>query len=611
MPAAELPEGRYLSCAWRVTTDAGGQTRALLLRNRIFALEGGVRPDVLTLGAAPDYPERRAVLREQGLLIDELRLLNIYEHYRDHGWGDQEPTGAALEDLGRYRVREDTTPGGAPWRTVYQLPDSKLPVYEYLRADGSAFLRIPSFSLTYKSSWPDRIQQIGPGGEVVGEFQAVGQWFRRWIRELIEEKERAFIFLDSRFVVPHVVPMRGRRLHVLYQMHNVHVGPPRRWDSELDPVYRRVLDRIDGMDAMVSLTARQRDDIAERRGRTSNMFVVPNPVAMPAPPAQDAPRDPRRVTILARLEPQKRLTDAIAAFAQVVEAVPGARLDIYGEGGERERLEAEIERRGLAGSVVLRGFDPRAPDALWTSSAFLLTSLFEGYPLSTIESMGRGCPVVAYDIKYGPREQITDGVDGFLVQEGDVGRLAARLVELLRSPELVARMSAAAMENARRYGPAECLANWAAVVQATAEQKPLRTRLDDVRLELAELRPLRFRRLAFEGVLEVDGHSRKSVLETAEIGLAAIHDATGEVTALPLKSKQVGEDRFQLRARIRLADVFRAGPEAWLRLRFTWRNSSWETEVARLSGDGGDLRLSDPHTAASAPAPESARRATA
>ena len=39
------------------------------------------------------------------------------------------------------------------------------------------------------------------------------------------------------------------------------------------------------MDAMVTLTERQRDDIAERRGRTSNMFVVPNPVSVPAPPA--------------------------------------------------------------------------------------------------------------------------------------------------------------------------------------------------------------------------------------------------------------------------------------------------------------------------------------
>ena len=68
-------------------------------------------------------------------------------------------------------------------------------------------------------------------------------------------------------------------------------------------------------------------------------------------------------------------------------------------------------------SVTLHGHDPRARDALWNSSAFLMTSLFEGYPLSTLESLSHGCPVISYDIKYGPREQISEGVDGFLVPE--------------------------------------------------------------------------------------------------------------------------------------------------------------------------------------------------
>ncbi len=158
----------------------------------------------------------------------------------------------------------------------------------------------------------------------MGEYQTPGQWFRRWIRDLVGERDRAFVFMDSRFVVPHVVPMRGRRFHLIYQMHNLHVGRPHRWDSEVSLVYKRALERIDGLDAMVTLTERQRDDIAERHGRTSNLFVVPNPVSMPEPPAGETPaRDPGKVTIVARLEPQKRLTHAIEAFEQVVAAVPG------------------------------------------------------------------------------------------------------------------------------------------------------------------------------------------------------------------------------------------------------------------------------------------------
>lgn len=590
MMPIELPPGRYLSCAFGVPPDSGGQTRALLMRNRILAGEGGVRPEVLTLGPTRDHRERGELLRQRGLLLDDMPFRNIYEHYRDHGWGDDEPA-AELADISRHRIREDTTAAGAPWRTLYRPPGAKRPLYDYLRADGSPYLRIPRFNKVNKWSWPDRIQQVGADGMVVGEFRSIGQWFRRWIREVLGDgDQRAFVFIDSRFVVPHLVPMRSRRIHLIYQMHNVHVGPPRRWDSPVDPVYKRVLSRINGMDAMVTLTERQRDDIAERRGRTSNMFVVPNPVVMPEPPAQQPPRHPLRATVVARLEKQKRLTHAIAAFERVVAALPGARLDIYGDGGERERLQQEIDSRGLGAAVVLRGFDPRASETLWTSSAFLMTSSFEGYPLSSIESMSRGCPVVSYDIKYGPREQVTDGVDGFLVPAGDTAQLAERVIELLRSPELVSRMSAAARARAERFGPAECAASWASVLQATVEQKPLRTRIEDVRLELDRLRPVgasplgRLLRRGNDGAVElagrlkVEGRARNSGLDAADLRLAWIDEASGAVTELPL---DVSSAKGELRLRALLEPP---AADARLRLRLTWRNSAWETRVARLAG---------------------------
>ncbi len=104
--------------------------------------------------------------------------------------------------------------------------------------------------------------------------------------------------------------------------------------------------------------------------------------------------------------------------------------------------------------------------SLWTSSAFLLTSEYEGYPLSTLEAMSQGCPVVSYDIRYGPREQIDDGADGFVVAEGDEAALAERVIELLRTPELVQRMSAAAREKVSRFGPAEFVERWGEVIRA-------------------------------------------------------------------------------------------------------------------------------------------------
>ena len=81
----ELPAGRYLSCAFGVSADAMGQTRALLMRNRFLASEAGVGPTVLAFSPAPDYDERREVLLERGLMSEHESLLNIYDHYREHG----------------------------------------------------------------------------------------------------------------------------------------------------------------------------------------------------------------------------------------------------------------------------------------------------------------------------------------------------------------------------------------------------------------------------------------------------------------------------------------------------------------------------------------------
>ena len=146
-------------------------------------------------------------------------------------------------------------------------------------------------------------------------------------------------------------------------------------------------------------------------------------------------------------------------------------MEIYGRGSRTDGIQRVIDRLGLGGSVTMKGHDPRARDALWRSSAFMMTSLFEGYPLSTLESFSHGCPVVSYDIKYGPREQITEGEDGFLVEAGDIRAMADRVIELLKDPALVSRMSKAARAKATQHGYDRFLSDWGTVLNAAVEQK--------------------------------------------------------------------------------------------------------------------------------------------
>ena len=277
-----FPAGRYFSTPTVIGVEKGGETRALLLRNRIFVNEAGLRPVVLTFSARADWVERRQAMLDSGMLLPEIATPNLYEHYREHGWPGSEALDGTAQtiDVSGWRPVEETSPEGRPWRVVYQDQSGQTVAYDYLRSDGTPYLRIPEFGFAQRNSWPSRIEQLGSAGEVVGSFDSLGQWFRRWIREMTEG-ERSFVFVDSRLNAPHILPMRASHIHTIYMLHNTHLLSPRHWSSRTTDAYSRVLRRIPGMDAMVTLTERQRDDIALRQGRTNNLFVAPNPVEMP------------------------------------------------------------------------------------------------------------------------------------------------------------------------------------------------------------------------------------------------------------------------------------------------------------------------------------------
>ena len=157
MAEPELPRGRYLTVAYQVHPEAGGQTRAMLMRNRILAQQGGVRPEVLALGPAPDSEARRAALLGQGALIEEIATRNLYDHYREHGWGD-EPPRAELPDLTAHRIDEQPRADGSVLRVVYQPPAGR----QGLRLPARGRHRVP----------PGRRPQVLAQAELAAEHPA-------------------------------------------------------------------------------------------------------------------------------------------------------------------------------------------------------------------------------------------------------------------------------------------------------------------------------------------------------------------------------------------------------------------------------------------------------
>jgi glycosyltransferase involved in cell wall biosynthesis len=613
VPEFQMPDGQYFSISDRIPPGTGGQTRALLMRNRLLAQRAGIEPILLTFDVTPDYPQVRAVLREQGQLVDPMRLLNIFEWYRDNDIDQLPAIGEPLPEITGFDRLDETHPDGSVYVTKYGHARSRNPVIvDYRRRDGSVFVRCPANTSMGSTPATDTFL-VNSLGQPVGKWTKFGGWAQHWIMTLTKPGPPAFIISDSRYELAHILPMPDERFFVMHLMHNIHLQSPRRWNSPIQPTYMRLLDHIGQLDGLVTLTRPQLEDVAERYGATSNLFVVPNPVDLPSRPDPMPPREKQRFAIVTRFEGQKRLEDAVRAFALVLKEEPDAVLDMYGDGSQRVVLEREIATLGVADSVVLRGHDPRAREALWTATGFLMTSRFEGYPLATLESLSHGCPVISYDIKYGPSQQISHGVDGYLVAAGDTQGMADRIVEMIRNPEVVARMSEAAFVKAAQHDHQAFLHDWRAVLDGVIAAKQRRTTLDSVTLKITRLgyvRAIRLpaalarfpvlrrlarpqassgawrapRKLEFLARLEVDGHSPESRLDSAVVTLDAVGDGAGAVVAIPMEIRRTGAT-FRLAATIDLAEVFRgmddAERSARLRLRLVWENSSWEKTLSR------------------------------
>ena len=151
---------------------------------------------------------------------------------------------------------------------------------------------------------------------------------------------------------------------------------------------------------------------------------------------------------VARLVPVKDLGLLLDAVALVAQEVPGVRAVIIGDGAERAALEGRAARQDLAGRVEFLGPVVPAWPELARFDVYALSSESEGIPISVLEAMAAGLPVVATAVG-GLPETVLDGTTGFLVKRAQdrtavAAALAGRLAELLLDPALRQRMGEAA-----------------------------------------------------------------------------------------------------------------------------------------------------------------------
>ncbi len=153
------------------------------------------------------------------------------------------------------------------------------------------------------------------------------------------------------------------------------------------------------------------------------------------------------ITQVARLDPLKDHATAIRAFERVHAVLPNSFLVLVGEGPDRARIESEIAAKRCRANIRLLGLRNDVPTILAAADLFWLTSVSEGIPLTLIEAMAAGLPVVSTNVG-GVAEVVQADETGILVPAGDDAGLAAAVLHITRDSKARARMAEAGCRRA-------------------------------------------------------------------------------------------------------------------------------------------------------------------
>lgn len=88
------------------------------------------------------------------------------------------------------------------------------------------------------------------------------------------------------------------------------------------------------------------------------------------------------------------------------------------------------------------------------------TSHFEGFGLSNMEALSNGCPVVTYDYDYGARSLVSDGVNGYVIEQYNIEKLAEGIISLMREEKTHQKFSEQAFKMAEKYSRSNYIGNW-------------------------------------------------------------------------------------------------------------------------------------------------------
>lgn len=300
-----------------------------------------------------------------------------------------------------------------------------------------------------------------------GGFQFLGLLLQRRVgllhvhmasRASFWRKFSLFVLPARLFGIPYLIHLHGGEFKIFYEEESHGLG-------------RYCIRNTFGNARAVVVLSEEWQAWAASAFPSTVIKTIYNPVTIP-PPCQ-AMHSAGDIVFLGRIGEKKGVFDLLKAFAIVASNYPASRLLLGGDGDLPGAVRL-TEDLGLSGQVRLLGWvsGEAKYELLSRASIFVLPSYNEGLPMSILEALAAGLPIVSTPVGGIPRA-ITSGLEGFLVNPGDIHALAERLIQLLADPDLRQRMGAAARKKAEAtFAVDRVVAQWVGLYEWAGTGNP-------------------------------------------------------------------------------------------------------------------------------------------
>ncbi|WP_414950203.1 accessory Sec system glycosyltransferase Asp1 [Levilactobacillus brevis] len=344
----------------------------------------------------------------------------------------------------------------------YDTSNQHLVCEQFYRVNGSIFYEI---AYEQRPDWlaATNIQLVDFKG-ITHSLMNIGEAFTIMLDDLNQndgDQQSTFISDRSNVTNLPMVNMKSKAKKIEH-FHNIHFRDY--WDPMNSPLTYPSISNTDLLrktDLIIVPSAQQRDDMKQRL--RTQVPIVSIPVGIVSDNLLRTKHIPMRnrqsgkIIAIARLFHEKRLDDAIKAFYKSYQKNPSITLDIYGYGDSGDNFKEEKMLKDLVNSlnisdiVKFKGYTQNMDSVYNQAKLMIMSSRFEGAPLSIVEAQSHGVPVISYNTHYGPAYLIDNKNSGFVVPDGNIDSLSEKITTYFQKTQLQIKMNEAAYRNAQRF----------------------------------------------------------------------------------------------------------------------------------------------------------------